>query len=369
MMSYYAEGYFTQDKMADIVEYGPGDTQNLFFSPLLCQTLSPGTLYSVNYNKSTLYLLNKDPTLSGERNISFQDEFVSRSKKIVQRNLHLHNDSIVSLEACLDNSTYRGVANFYLVKGKQNYEDWYNSGREETPTCVAYLPVRTYCSSSSSSNTRDVLTFKVVEEDQYYLVFVNQHHITPYAATVRVLYNIRRVVWEPDPETILALCSFTTSPCSLDVPLTGSMSVLLDYGEPYNWEGDWENNPILVSCAPRVWLYGVISVTGLLVIALSTVCVCCTCCCCCRFLATREKNESDAPLLGQRTGEMYGTGTRAKEMSDPLGDNGNDPKAVNPNPHIVFRSSNHPHRPPSFESPPPSKFRLGTPTHSTFTNE
>ena len=348
------QGYFSSNN-EDVV-YGPGDSQKVEFSALFCEELVPDSnnySYSRNLEASTLYLLDKDPELSGETNITFQDEFLIFDK-IKQLNFHFFPKSLITFEACIDNNTYSSVGDFYLVKGRSIYDDWYNSGEKSPPSSIASLQVREFCSQGKQN-----FKYQVTEEDQYYFLFINDKQIYPQITAMVVSYDIKRVIYDVDQNAIKNSCTFTgTSRCSLNVPLQSSASAVLMYGTPIDWENEWENNSISVNCSPRIWLYVLISVISMLAIAICTSCVCILACCChrCRF---RSKDELEKPLLGQHTTHLYNEKAEEEEPTNPY-------DRPNTNSHIAFQPSNNPYPPPNFKQQPEFNFMMGTPTYDTF---
>lgn len=362
VLSYYAKGDFAS-KGTGYVIFGPGDTQNLFLSPLLCEKLSvdPNTLYSSDFKQSYLYVLDKVPTLTGRANITFQDEF-SIFDKIQQRNFHFYPNSVIAFDVCVDNNTYSGFGSFFLVRGQQMYEEWVKSGESYPPPFIDALQVRDYCSLG-----KQTYIYNITAEDQYYLLFINDKHTNSYPSTMVVNYDIQRSIYEFDRGSIKTSCSFTTSPCSVHVPLVQSASAVLFYGTPIKWKDSWTNKQIAVNCAPRIWLYVLMSITGVLIITACTLCLCILCCCC-SFLLPGKDDESTKPLLGHHTADLYGEKSTSAEMTDPSRDDYPHSKS-SPQVQVSFRQpSSSPHPPPSFKSNS-SKFSLGSPTFETFANK
>lgn len=356
LLSYYANGDLMSANSRSVT-YGPGDVQNVFFSPLFCQQLSPdsATLYSSDYEPSHLYLLNTDPTLTGTANISFEDRVVDFSQHS-QRNFHFYSNSLIAFEICANNDTYFGFASFYLIKGQKLYKKWVNAGESSVPQYVEYLQVKKVCSDGKQS-----FVYTVAEEDQYYLVVANDKHIDGQLSEIVINYDIRRTVYQFNESSVVASCNFSTSPCSVRVPIQHTAAALLIYGAPLDWEDGWENSPISVDCGVRIWLYVLMSAAGVLLIIAGTVCLCISCCCCCsRFISAGD--DMDKPLLNQRTANLYDFKSTSSEMSNPTKD---DQRRASPShPHIAFRHTNSPYPPPSFKSS--GKFALGAPTYETF---
>lgn len=359
LLSYYADGeLLPMDSQS--VTYGPGDTQSVFFSPIFCQQLSPasGTLYSSSYEPSQLYLLNTDPTLTGKANITFEDRVVVFDQHN-QRNFHLYPNSVITFDICAKNDTYSGFASFYLLKGQKLYKEWVKQGVTTTPRYEEYLQVREICSEGQQA-----FAHEVAEEEQYYLVVVNDKHIDPQTSEIIIRYEIQRTVYEFNQSSVAVSCNFSTSPCSIHIPFHPSITALLVYGAPLDWGGSWENKQISVNCGARVWLYAVMSVAGVLLIAAGTMCLCFSCCCCNRFISGDEE-DMNKPLLNEHTAHMYDFRSTSSEMSNPTGDSYARHKAT-PSPQIAFRHTKSPHPPPSFKAS--GKFSLGSPTCETFTH-
>ena len=363
VLSFYARGIMNSLQDKDVV-FGPGDTQNMFFSPLFCEQLSPDadTLYSSAFEPSYLYLLDRDPFLTGKSNITFQDEFVIFDKQKL-RTFHFYANSVIKFDACLDNATYAGAGRFFLIRGKDVYEEWKQEGEELPPPFIDNFQVRTLCSAGKQS-----YNYTVTEEDQYYLMFVNDRHLSPYPSDIVVDYDIQRTAYEFNDSSILDSCKFTTSPCSVRVPLRISASTLLAYGAPVDWEDDWRNRGINIRCAPRIWLYTLLSAVGVLAIIGVTFCLCATCCCC-GMCFPQEEDEATRPLLGKHTADLYGKSSSSSsnsEMTDPSRDTtaGTGAISASSNPQVAFRKPNSPYPPPSFKRS--DKFSLGSPTCETF---
>lgn len=356
LLSYYADGDLASTN-SQSVTYGPGDMQNVFFSPLFCQQLSPNsaTLYSSDYKPSHLYLLNTDPTLTGTANISFQDRVVDFTQHN-QRNFHFYSNSVIAFDICANNDTYSGFASFYLIKGQKLYKKWVDQGESSAPQYVEYLQVKKNCSEG-----KQAFVYTVREEDQYYLVVVNDKHVDAQLSEIVVNYDIRRTVYQFNESSVAASCNFSTSPCSVSVPFQQTTAALLVYGAPLNWEDGWGNAPISVNCGMRIWLYALMSAGGVLLIVASTACICISCCCCSCFISAGD-DEMNKPLLNQRTANLYDFKSSSSEMSEPT--RGDQHRASPSHPNIAFCHTNSPYPPPSFKAS--GKFALGSPTYETF---
>lgn len=349
LLFYYAKGNFTSTQSSRVT-FGPGDTQNLFLSPLFCEQLSPSpdASYSDGFEPSTLYLLSTEPTLTGETNIMFQDYFFNRSK---QHNFHFYPNSVIAFDVCINSSEF---GSFYLIKSQKLYQEW-ESKPQSKPQSVDSLALRKLCSEGWQN-----FSYTVKEEDQYYLLFVN--------STIMASYDIKRTVYKFDPSTVKASCNFTTTSCSVHVPFKTSAAALLVYGAPLNWGNSWDNVAIDVSCKQRVWLYALLGGIGVLLIGAAAICSCVLCCCCSRCIST-EEDEFNRPLLNQHTGSLYIGDQASKEMSNPSRDEYQSVSrshSRSPTSCTAVHKSNSPHTPPSFKAS--GKFSLGTPTCETFTS-
>ena len=369
MISFYSEGYFIAPDDND-VDYGPGDTQNLFFSSILCQEISPNknSLYSDNFLPSTLYLLRDPPTLSGEIEVSFEDMFLIYDQ-VHQRNFHLFPGSVISVDACVDQRTHTGVGTFYLVKGKSIFNDWLDAGGKSAPQSVETLQVQDSCGELGDSS----VMYTVIEEDQYYLVFTNDKHVSPYIAAVNASFNIQRRIYKHNESAVVNSCNFTSSPCTLQMPFKRLTSVFLTYGEPENWEDNWSNKAIRVECVSRVWFYTILTALGVLLIAGSIFIGCVICYSCTRVMLTED--EAGAPLLNKWTGSLYSSAPATKEMDmynqdrpaneySKASDNRVIPEASARRPRTLPKTN---HTPPSFKPSPGLKYTMGLPTYETFT--
>lgn len=349
ILFYYAQGYIPNAQRNDIT-YGPGDTQTLFFSPIFCDGLTPdpNTMYPANkFDASTLYLLSEQPTLSEKTNIVFQDTITDKKG---ERNFHFYSDTVISFKACIDNITN---ATFYLIQGNSNYKEW--DKRSPSSSVLRAVSLETPCNQGEHT-----FSFTVTEEDQYYFVFTNSEHVT---SAVSVHYDIQRSVYAVDQRTVKTSCNFTSTPCSLSMPLMPTAPVLLVYGSPVDWGSDWENKVININCSIRIWIYVVLCIGGILVILACTMCIC-ACCYCCRRWG--DGDISTAPLLSRRTGTLYEK-PGAEEMDDPSRDFQHN--VNHSDPYITFRSSskkNDSHLSPSYKKSLGDKFSLGSPTFETF---
>ena len=343
LLFYYAQGDFTSTQSSRVT-FGPGDTQNLFLSPLFCEQLSPSpdASYGDGFEPSTLYLLRAEPTLMGEASIVFQD-YLNGNK---QQNFHFYPNSVIAFDVCTNSSEF---GSFYLIKSQKLYLEWKSKPQSE-PQHVHFLEVSKLCSEGWQS-----FNYTVEEEDQYYLLFIN--------STIMVSYDIKRTVYKFDASTVETSCNFTTeASCSVHVPFKISAAALLVYGVPLDWGSRWNNAAIDVSCSKqRVWMYTLLGGIGVLLISVVTICSCVLCCCCTCCFSTKD-DESSKPLLNRHTGNLYLEDQASKEMSNPSQDGYQGPPS--PTPHIaVHMSNNSPHTPP-----PNFKFSLGTPTCETFTS-
>ena len=365
IISYYAVGDFipTLDKNVD---YGPGDTQSLFFSTIFCEELvaNEDTLYNADYKDSYLYLLSEPPSLSGKEEIVFGDSPLVFDQPH-ERNFHLFPGSKISVEACAEQSEYSGFGSFYLVQGKANYSDWEEEGRKVNQIkYVASMHLLNICNEDGMKK----IEFTVTKEDQYYLLFVNDK-ISKQIAEISANFTIERNLYSFNESSIIKHCKFSTQSCSLKVPFQKSTSVLLAYGEPTDWEGKWSNKSIEVLCIPRVWFYTVLVALGVLLIVLATFFGCVTCWCCSHALF--KANEAEKPLLGAHTGTLYSEAVEHQnEMSNPS-KYVKDSKKDTSN-YLVAPTSNsrrpralaEPHPPPSFRR---TSVEVGTPSCETFT--
>lgn len=350
---YYTKNGFTPTQQS--VTYGPGDTQPLFFHPLFTERLSPktDTLYSDDYEQSSLYLLDEEPSLTGKANITFQDAL--DVDEIHQRNFHFYPSSVISFEVCVENNVY---SSFYLVQGQSAYTEWVESSESSDPPYVKSLKV-----SESCNQRNQTFAYTVVEEDQYYLLFVNNNNNNKYAnsksSQIVVSYNLQRTVYEFGSNATKGSCSFTASPCSVHVPFQLRAVGLLVYGTPTNWEESWENKRIGINYAPRFWVYALFGGSGLVVITAAILCLCAVCCCC-RCCLKKQTDDAHRPLLGHHTANLLDQRPRSEELNNPSGDVPRVPQS-----HGIFSQSPSLYRPPSFKDAS-GKFSLGPPTSGTF---
>ena len=363
VMSYYARGSFISSQASN-VDYGPGDTQNLFFSSLFCEELETdkNTLYPKGFEESSLYLLKKTPSLSIEKQFSFSGLFDETYK----RNFHFYAGSKVTVDACTrSTSDDRNFGSFYLIKGKSTYYDWLSGSEDANKNTVTFLHVTNVCSKDGVEQVK----FTVREEDQYYLIFSSSNKSKSMAA-ISANVSVQRKLYSFDSSSVMEHCQFNTQSCSIKVPFQASTFVLLLYGEPLDWESNWSNSSITILCKARMWFYMLLVVLGTLLVAIVTVAGCVACYCC---AGTNNKDETTTPLLSSRTGTLYSAAVPVeKEMHNPSKysqDVTGEAFKSGGTPVEVSRQSRVPlenYQPPSFRE---NSVGLGTPSFSTFTTD
>ena len=267
------------------VDYAPGDTRLLSYSPF-CEALT--VAYStppVNIGPSVLYALNAEPMLTSIDSFTFhRSEVLNNSRTYYEWNLHFYSGSEIQVSACILNGN--GSAVLYLIKGKDEFNDW--KLHSQMNSVVNCLEIDSTCPSKD---------FKIIEEDQYFLVFqINGSD----AVNMTIDVSANRTEYTVKSEAQLDRRRFSASDSSsVQTPLIGSSYILLVYGNssesPEYWNVIASQLATDITCEPRIWLYVVVAVGPVLVLLL---CIACIVCCVCTICRCRKRMSSERnPLL------------------------------------------------------------------------
>ena len=268
------------------VEYAPGDTRLLDYSPF-CQALTVTySLPRVDIGPSVLYALSTKPMLTGVDSFDFhRSDILNSSSTYYEWDLHFHSGSEIQVSACTNTS---GSAMYYLIKGKDRFNDWKLHSRMNS--VLDSFRINSNCSSKY---------FKIEEEDQYYLVIqrieseIQAVNITMDISVNRTEYSVKNVAQ-------IELSRFNASDSgSVQTPINHGSYILLVYGNssesPEYWNTIASQLSTDISCEPRIWLYAVVAAGGALVLLLCI--VCCVCCVCTVRHCKKRKSSELNPLL------------------------------------------------------------------------
>ena len=273
--------------LTDSVSYAPGDTRLLNSQALFCQALTVAYSTPVNISSSALYVLEAEPTLTTLDRFAFiQSETLNNSRKFYSWNLHFYAGSQISFSACINGS---GSAVNYVIKGwsKFRHNDWNKSA------------VNSFKINSTCPN-RHAYSFKVTEENQYFLVF-RKSESEDQPVSVLIEISFRRTGYKVENDVqIFDRDSFNANDSGrVHLPLGSSSHILLVYGNsselPENWSSISPHLTTDVTCEPRIWVYAVIAVGAALVLLL---CIACVVCCTCLVCHSKKRKLSERnPLL------------------------------------------------------------------------
>ena len=268
------------------VDYAPGDTRLLTYSPF-CQALTvtySGSPQAVDIGPSLLYSLSAEPILTSGDSFNFsQSEFLSSSHAYFEWDLHFYGGSEVRVSACINES---GSAVYYLIKGKDGFDDW--KFHSQTNAVVDRFRVKSNCSSRYS---------KISEEDQYFLVI--QRVESEFQIMIDI--SVNRTEYLAKNEAQIERSRFNASDSgTVQTPINLGSYILLIYGDsnqsPENWNTIASQFSTDITCEPRIWLYAVIAIGGVLILLLCIVCFACCCVCVVRCYKRRKSSERN-PLL------------------------------------------------------------------------
>ncbi|KAL5516985.1 hypothetical protein EMCRGX_G002449, partial [Ephydatia muelleri] len=246
----------------------PGETRLVSRSSVVCQGMSVSS--GETTVDSTVYHLQTVPKLNAS------NSFVLSTQASVVNNgdyeywsFHLYPGSNYSLSACLLSSG--SSVKYYTIKGADNYDNWV-SHPSSSSHYISVLSVTNQCGTPIATAS---LAFS--SEDDYYFVFYNDGQKS---AEVQVVFSFNRKEYSPESGGIIGNCTTTLgSDCSLDLPYNSEYVVLIQTSSPQ--DGDWGTNvDISTSCTQRAWVFAVIEMGTLVIIALCApfVLLCVYCC-------------------------------------------------------------------------------------------
>ena len=269
------------------MDYAPGDTRLLTYSPF-CQALTVAySKPSVNIGPSVLYSLNVEPMLTNVDSFNFHRfDILNNSRTCYEWDLHFYRESELQVSACINGN---GSAMYYLIKGKDGFNDW--KFHSQMNSVVNSFKIDSTCSRKY---------FEITEEDQYFFVFqmieseIQVVNITMDISVNRSGYSVNNEVQFIEKRRFTA-----TSSGSVQIPLNHGSFVLLFYGNssesPEYWNNIASQLATDITCEPRIWLYAVITVGAVLALLLCIVCIAC-CICAVRHCKKRRSSELN-PLL------------------------------------------------------------------------
>ena len=279
---------------ASSVDYAPGDTRLLSYSPF-CQSLTvtypASSSHEVHIGPSLLYALSTEPTLTsqgGSFDFNRSDILLDNSRMYYKWDLHFYRGSEIRVSACMNVS---GSAVYYLIKGKDGFNDW--KVHSQMTSILSMSTIDNNCLSSRY--------FEITEEDQYFLVIQRNESVTQaVSVNISISFNRTEYAFNNEAQNLIELSSFNVSESgSVQTPLNRGNYILLVYGNssesPENWNTIASQLSTDTSCEPRIWLYAVVSAGGVLVLLLCIACLACCMCAVCR--CKRQKSSELNPLL------------------------------------------------------------------------
>ena len=242
--------------------FSPGDTRVIGPSSTFCESTTLNNPTSTV--SATVYLLQNKPVLSAKNNFTVTNQFFTILNTEYQYwSFYLYPGSTYTLSSCL----VSGSVNYYIIKGKSNFDSWVNSPHS------SYYSYQLYSNLCGGTNKTDGQTFN--SEDEYYFVFYNEFY-TPVNVAVTLTFN--RIEYAPQPGSVMDSCTaLPSSSCTMAIPYNSDYWFLVETTPPS--DGQWDANiNVGTSCNARVWVYAVIVLApliGVVVIVASTIAVCC----------------------------------------------------------------------------------------------
>ena len=235
-----------------------GDTQLITFNNHFCE----GATLAVDTNeaKANMILLKDKPLLSGESNIVIEANFritdyieyediygwydydeYSEVINYVTWSFHLYQGSSIQVDACL---SHGGEAMFYLVQGKSNYNGWKTNRQGYRDMASISL-----CNLVSNYD----MTYDIVEDDKYYLVFMAIQD-EPF---INITLTLNRTEYAVENLASQHYCNATSqSSCTLAIPLNSYHYALLSTIDKTTKHLVYGSKITLVwKCKARQWIY------------------------------------------------------------------------------------------------------------------
>ena len=243
----------THPQSGSTLQLTPTDTQLIAFSYSFCDGSTLENVQNSPYNCSMFLTIDQPPLTTGSNSFSvtylggLTDQTTSGSS-YKSWFYQLNSGSTVAVNACkLDGS---GSTSFFFIQGTSNYNKWLDSPEDK------------YALSTSEVNLCEGSTPDLIHQytstsgDTYYFVFystVAGIQVQVDMSFDRAQYSLQGVQGLPNCTTLNS-----TTPCSLDVPLSTYQYVLITFnslnedaiiGTYYQWQ--W-------ICEPRIWVYALI---------------------------------------------------------------------------------------------------------------
>ena len=248
----------------DGLHYAPTDTRIIPVSKALCQGLTlsvQDTLYG-SYS-AQLYMLDSQPKLTGSERFSFNAQ-PSLFDEYKYYYFYMYPGSNLTVTACISDFS-SGQSTFYLIKGNNHFNKW------KDDVYSAPNKMKFKISDRCQLNTNVTHSFKVTEEDYYYLIFENELYTSTSVDTYMTFY---RTLYElPSNSSVDDSCYVNSEvifdSCYVSVPLSGGKVPFLMVTPPTpDYDIDWTDGVGLdTTCSPRIWMYVVISLCSLLGLA------------------------------------------------------------------------------------------------------
>ena len=242
----------------DTDAYAPTDTAIISYSYSLCNklTLNPSSPRDFSV-LSTIYLLEKEPTLGKNESFNFYRE------STLANNYHywkffLYPGSTAMYSACRSGDA--GGIVFFLVKGSKNFEEWKSDNSAEF---LYEATIDAICNVDTNSTH----TFTASEEDNYYLIFDSDSSAP---ATVHITFNFERFLHDFSSDSVIRSCSITlneSKTCSVSIPMSKTTALLV-LELMKDGEVEWDDKIMVdVVCHARKWVYVSITLSGIIFIS------------------------------------------------------------------------------------------------------
>ena len=170
------------------------DTTLLGYSNKFCDRISNSWIWG--RGSSSDILLNAEPKNTKEELILFSATPLIFLEYDYWK-FHLLPKSKIILTACRQFGDR--AATFFLVKGVRNFGRWVH---DKSSHYEKSFKVETYCSSSGSNNEK-VYEYTVHFDDQYYIIYSNEHSYS----TLQLTFNITKRLYTVSSDIVADNCS------------------------------------------------------------------------------------------------------------------------------------------------------------------
>lgn len=240
--------------------FAPGDTRIISYSSSFCE----GLTLSGDAN-ATLYLLEKNPSLSGPRNrLTATPPPVIPADTYKYLYYHIYPRSEASLTYCISGG---GSLSINIIKGIDNFNEWKDDG--DSSHAKTHFTINNPCSDTKSKHWD---TSYFASEDTYYFAFDNLDNS---AVNWKATLQLNLTEYLPHSVGIEDSCKISGDSCSVSIPLHSDYVAMVEVANDAARSED--NISISWSCDPRVWLYLIVVLVPLIFVVGVMVFVCVGC--------------------------------------------------------------------------------------------